>query len=97
MHVKATKNRKWAGMLGGDQRGSCGGIRWKQGVRNAYLTQTSNGKAKKQTMTSKKSKIMGSTECKVIEKPGKMQTREMSIKKGGGKAKTSQNELFCPI
>ena len=80
-------------MLGGDQRGSWGGIRWKQGVRNTYLTQTSNGKAKKQTMTPKKSKIMGSTECKVIEKTDKMQTREMSTKKGGGKVKTSQNEL----
>jgi len=39
---------------------------------------------------------MGSTECKIIEKNGKIQTHEMSTKKGGGKAKTSQNELLYP-
>ena len=37
---------------------------------------------------------MGSTECKVIEKNGEIQTREMNTSKGVGKAKTSQNELI---
>ena len=57
--AKAPKNRKWAGMLGGDQRGSWGGMKWKQGAGRAYLTQMSNGKAKKQTTVQKKKQNNG--------------------------------------
>ena len=94
--VKATKNRKWAGMLGGDQRVSWGGMKWKQGVCRAYLTQMRNGKAKKQTTVKKKIKIMGSTEFKVVEKNHKIQTREMITKKRGMESKNTTKRIVLP-
>ena len=71
-------------------------MEWKQGVCRAKLTQMSNGKAKKQTTVQKTSKIMGSTECKVVAKNRKIQTREMSTKKRGMESKNTTKQIVLP-
>ena len=52
------------------------------------------GRQKNKQRCKKKSKIMGSTECQVVEKNRKIQTREMSTKKGEGKQKHHETNCF---